>query len=109
MPLESLYGGYVAQQTSLALEVTPKSTDLLMGLPFYHEDNLFGHWNLRRPFPRPSAASASASPARTPVAPASASRSTSTSRPRRRTGRRTGTTGCRENGLRGAGGLRIGG
>jgi hypothetical protein len=42
-PLPSLYGGYVAQQTSLALEVTPKSTDLLMGLPFYHE-NRFGHW-----------------------------------------------------------------
>ncbi|MFJ3333974.1 hypothetical protein [Streptomyces sp. NPDC086766] len=42
-PLESLYGGYVAQQTSLALEVTPRSTDLLMGLPSYHE-NRFGHW-----------------------------------------------------------------
>ncbi|MFI5683833.1 hypothetical protein [Streptomyces sp. NPDC051636] len=42
-PLQSLYGGYVAQQTSLALEVTPPSTDLLMGLPFYHE-NRFGHW-----------------------------------------------------------------
>lgn len=42
-PLGSLYGGYVAQQTSLALEVTPDSTDLLMGLPFYHE-NRFGHW-----------------------------------------------------------------
>ncbi|MGW3289088.1 hypothetical protein ACWDR3_31070 [Streptomyces sp. NPDC001002] len=41
-PLESLYGGYVAQQTSLALEVTPDSTDLLMGLPFFHE-NKFGH------------------------------------------------------------------
>lgn len=41
-PLESLYGGYVAQQTSLALEATPESTDLLMGLPFYHE-NRFGH------------------------------------------------------------------
>ncbi|MEW2509677.1 hypothetical protein [Streptomyces sp. NPDC046870] len=41
-PLQSLYGGYVAQQTSLALEVTPESTDLLMGLPFYHE-NRFGH------------------------------------------------------------------
>ncbi|MFF9816175.1 hypothetical protein [Streptomyces sp. NPDC014006] len=39
---ESTYGGYVAQQTSLALEVTPPSTDLLMGLPFYHE-NRFGH------------------------------------------------------------------
>ncbi|MEV5387831.1 hypothetical protein [Streptomyces sp. NPDC052721] len=42
-PLQSLYGGYVAQQTSLALEVTPESTGLLMGLPFYHE-NRFGHW-----------------------------------------------------------------
>ncbi|MGW0881209.1 hypothetical protein [Streptomyces sp. NPDC002671] len=42
-PLDSLYGGYVAQQTSLALEVTPDTTDLLMGLPFYHE-NRFGHW-----------------------------------------------------------------
>ncbi|MGW0509652.1 hypothetical protein ACWD1W_10350 [Streptomyces olivaceoviridis] len=41
-PLESLYGGYVAQQTSLALEATPEGTDLLMGLPFYHE-NRFGH------------------------------------------------------------------
>ncbi|MDO0925904.1 hypothetical protein QQY24_10895 [Streptomyces sp. TG1A-8] len=41
-PLQSLYGGYVAQQTSLALEATPASTDLLMGLPFYHEDR-FGH------------------------------------------------------------------
>ncbi|MER7404506.1 hypothetical protein ABT373_18905 [Streptomyces sp. NPDC000070] len=43
-PLESTYGGYVAQQTSLALEVTPPSTDLLMGLPFFHE-NRFGHWS----------------------------------------------------------------
>lgn len=41
-PLESLYGGYVAQQTSLALEATPAGTDLLMGLPFYRE-NRFGH------------------------------------------------------------------
>lgn len=43
LPLESLYGGYVAQQTSLALEVTPKSTDLLMGLPFFHEDRMSHH------------------------------------------------------------------
>ncbi|MGW1781453.1 hypothetical protein ACWCQQ_20255 [Streptomyces sp. NPDC002143] len=42
-PLEGTYGGYVAQQTSLALEVTPPGTDLLMGLPFYRE-NRFGHW-----------------------------------------------------------------
>ncbi|MFR9795383.1 hypothetical protein ACL02U_05650 [Streptomyces sp. MS06] len=39
---ESTYGGYVAQQTALALEVTPPTTDLLMGLPFFHEDR-FGH------------------------------------------------------------------
>ncbi|MFE0648766.1 hypothetical protein ACFVZH_09295 [Streptomyces sp. NPDC059534] len=45
MPLESLYGGYVAQQTSLALEVTPGSTDLLIGLPFFHEDDLGHHEN----------------------------------------------------------------
>ncbi|MFJ2827657.1 hypothetical protein ACIPC1_08620 [Streptomyces sp. NPDC087263] len=43
LPLESLYGGYVAQQTSLALEVTPESTDLLMGLPFFHDDDLSHH------------------------------------------------------------------
>ncbi|MFG2541406.1 hypothetical protein ACGFOM_03155 [Streptomyces sp. NPDC048594] len=42
-PLEGTYGGYVAQQTSLALEVTPRTTHLLMGLPFYHESN-FDHW-----------------------------------------------------------------
>ncbi|MFB6837485.1 hypothetical protein [Streptomyces sp. NPDC056361] len=45
MPLESLYGGYVAQQTSLALEATPESTDLLIGLPFFHEDDLGHHEN----------------------------------------------------------------
>ncbi len=43
-PLESTYGGYVAQQTALALEATPPGTHLLMGLPFFHE-NRFGHWN----------------------------------------------------------------
>ncbi|MFE2354987.1 hypothetical protein [Streptomyces parvulus] len=43
LPLEGTYGGYVAQQTSLALEVTPPTTHLLMGLPFYHESN-FDHW-----------------------------------------------------------------
>ncbi|MFF7890883.1 MULTISPECIES: hypothetical protein [Streptomyces] len=42
-PLEGTYGGYVAQQTSLALEVTPRSTDLLMGLPFYWENDV-SHW-----------------------------------------------------------------
>ncbi|MFJ4919675.1 hypothetical protein [Streptomyces sp. NPDC088725] len=43
MPLQSLYGGYVAQQTTLALEVTSGSTDLLMGLPFYYEDDMSHH------------------------------------------------------------------
>ncbi|WP_443072009.1 hypothetical protein [Streptomyces sp. WMMC1477] len=39
-PAESLYGGYVAQQTRLALEVTPQDTVLLMGLPFFHPNDL---------------------------------------------------------------------
>ncbi|NIK56521.1 hypothetical protein [Kribbella shirazensis] len=43
LPLESLYGGYVAKQTKLALEVTPPTTDLLMGLPAYWENNA-AHW-----------------------------------------------------------------
>jgi hypothetical protein len=38
MQLESLYGGYVAQQTALALEVTPPGVDLLIGLPAYWDD-----------------------------------------------------------------------
>ncbi|WSY48270.1 hypothetical protein OG948_44585 (plasmid) [Embleya sp. NBC_00888] len=42
MPLESLYGGYVAQQTELALEATPAGVDLLMGLPAYYA-NSWGH------------------------------------------------------------------
>lgn len=42
MPVQSLYGGYVAQQTVLALEVAPPEVDLLMGLPFFHTDDL-GH------------------------------------------------------------------
>ncbi|SFD39934.1 hypothetical protein [Streptomyces aidingensis] len=39
-PVESLYGGYVAQQTELALQVTPEDTELLMGLPFFHNGDL---------------------------------------------------------------------
>ncbi|WP_308188816.1 hypothetical protein [Streptacidiphilus sp. ASG 303] len=42
-PLESLYSGYVAQQTALALEAVPGRVDLLMGLPAYREEK-FGHW-----------------------------------------------------------------
>ncbi|MEU6051241.1 glycosyl hydrolase family 18 protein [Streptomyces xanthochromogenes] len=43
MPVQSLYGGYVARQTALALQVTPKQTDLLMGLPFYDDETLTHH------------------------------------------------------------------
>jgi len=43
MPLRSLFGGYVAQQTGLALAVTPAATDLLIGLPAYHTDNMGHH------------------------------------------------------------------
>ncbi|MFE2727395.1 glycoside hydrolase family 18 protein [Kitasatospora sp. NPDC059327] len=43
MPTESLYGGYNAYQTELALEATPEDVDLLMGLPFYWDDK-WGHW-----------------------------------------------------------------
>ncbi|MEV8095335.1 hypothetical protein [Kitasatospora sp. NPDC085879] len=42
MPLESLYGGYVARQTELALAATPDRVDLLMGLPAYWADDV-GH------------------------------------------------------------------
>ncbi|MGP3974610.1 hypothetical protein ACTWQF_11495 [Streptomyces sp. 8N114] len=43
LPAESLYGGYVAQQTALALEVAPARVDVLMGLPFYHTDDMGHH------------------------------------------------------------------
>ncbi|MQS11535.1 glycoside hydrolase family 18 protein [Streptomyces kaniharaensis] len=43
MPTEPLFGGYVALQTELALEATPKDVDLLMGLPFFWDDK-WGHW-----------------------------------------------------------------
>ncbi|MEV6277987.1 hypothetical protein [Nocardia sp. NPDC051832] len=39
MPTQSLYGGYVAQQTSLALAVTPAEVDLLMGAPAFWADD----------------------------------------------------------------------
>ncbi|MCA6092837.1 hypothetical protein LE181_11795 [Streptomyces sp. SCA3-4] len=42
LPWENLYGGYVARQTALALQATPRGTDLLMGVPFYHTDD-WGH------------------------------------------------------------------
>ncbi|HXM53826.1 MAG TPA: glycosyl hydrolase family 18 protein [Candidatus Dormibacteraeota bacterium] len=39
LPLESLYGGYVARQTRLALRAVPASTDLLIGVPAFHDEN----------------------------------------------------------------------
>ncbi|MFD9130472.1 hypothetical protein [Kitasatospora sp. NPDC059571] len=43
MPVESLYGGYVAHQTALALQAVPDDVDLLMGLPAYWEDTPTHH------------------------------------------------------------------
>lgn len=42
MPVQSLYGGYLAQQTRLAMEVTPARVDLLMGVPAFWANDL-GH------------------------------------------------------------------
>ncbi|MEU4599965.1 hypothetical protein [Nocardia sp. NPDC023988] len=39
MPTRALYSGYVAQQTELALEVTPAEVDLLMGAPAFWADD----------------------------------------------------------------------
>ncbi|MFI6866439.1 hypothetical protein [Nocardia sp. NPDC050406] len=39
MPTQSLYGGYVAHQTKLALQVTPAQVDLLMGAPAFWADD----------------------------------------------------------------------
>jgi len=43
LPLEPLYGGYVARQTRLALQSVPACTDLLMGVPAFHDENLGHH------------------------------------------------------------------
>lgn len=39
LPMQSLYGGYVARQTRLALSAVPASTDLLIGVPAFHDRN----------------------------------------------------------------------
>ena len=39
LPLQSLYGGYVARQTRLALRSVPQTTDLLVGVPAFHDEN----------------------------------------------------------------------
>ncbi|SEM31200.1 Glycosyl hydrolases family 18 [Streptacidiphilus jiangxiensis] len=43
MPLRSLFAGYLAQQTTLALAAAPRSVDVLIGLPAYREDSLGHH------------------------------------------------------------------
>lgn len=43
MPTAALFGGYVAQQTALALQVTPATTELQIGLPAYHTGNMGHH------------------------------------------------------------------
>jgi hypothetical protein len=43
MPASSLFGGYIAQQTALALEATPPGTDLLIGLPGFHTEDMGHH------------------------------------------------------------------
>jgi hypothetical protein len=43
LPLQSLYGGYVARQTRLALRSVPQTTELLVGVPAFHDENLGHH------------------------------------------------------------------
>lgn len=43
MPTRSLYSGYVARQTTMALEVTPPQVDLLMGVPAFRADGIGHH------------------------------------------------------------------
>ncbi|MQA86874.1 MAG: hypothetical protein GEV03_20145 [Streptosporangiales bacterium] len=43
LPTRPLYGGYVRRQTDVALGAVPGHTDLLMGLPAFHTDNLGHH------------------------------------------------------------------
>lgn len=44
LPAASLYGGYVRRQTDEALAAVPPQTDLLMGLPAFHTNDL-GHFS----------------------------------------------------------------
>jgi hypothetical protein len=48
MPTPALFGGYVAQQTALALEVTPPDVDLIIGLPGYHTHDIGHHPSAER-------------------------------------------------------------
>jgi hypothetical protein len=42
MPTPSLYSGYVAEQTTLALDATPAAVDLMMGVPVFWAE-VYGH------------------------------------------------------------------
>lgn len=43
LPARSPFGGYVALRTGVALRATPAATDLLMGVPFHHTEDLGHH------------------------------------------------------------------
>jgi Glycosyl hydrolases family 18 len=43
LPLPGMYGGFVARQTTLALDAIPPTTQVLIGLPAFHDDNLGHH------------------------------------------------------------------
>jgi len=43
MPFPSWFGGYVERETALALRAVPRQTELVMGLPAYHDSNLGNH------------------------------------------------------------------
>ncbi|MDI2126263.1 hypothetical protein [Yinghuangia seranimata] len=48
MPTRGLFGGYVVRQTRLALDRTPPDVDLLIGLPFFHDDTVGHHEDAER-------------------------------------------------------------
>lgn len=48
LPTRGLFGGYVTRQTELALELTPPGTDLLIGLPFFHDQTIGHHENAEK-------------------------------------------------------------
>lgn len=48
MPTRGLFGGYVTRQTELALANTPAEVDLLIGLPFFHDDTVGHHENAEK-------------------------------------------------------------
>ena len=43
MLTQSTYGGYVRRSTEVALAAVPASVTLFIGVPAYHDDNLYHH------------------------------------------------------------------